>query len=457
MTRVDRSLVTAALLLAMAAACAPKTAAPVAAAPRCPSFIFPGVPGILAQQPALVARHDGAWRFLQAGDLRAAEREFAWVTGQLPTFFPSQVGLGYVALARRDYREALERFELGLVVAPNYPSGLVGRGEALLGLGRQAEAIVNFEAATAADPSLTELRARVESLRFRNLEDQVASARKARDAGRLDEAATAYERALAASPESGFLYRELAMVEQRRGRLEPALAHAQKAIELDPSDVRARVLAGEVLESQRQFTAAIAEYEAAAAVEPSDELATRMERARERAALAELPPEFQNIQAEPMITRAQLAALIGVRLNDLLEQATRRETPVMTDTRGSWAAPWIMAVVRAGIMDPYPNHTFQPGAYIRRNDLAMAISRLLGTVGTANPRALERWRAARPKFDDLPATHLIYPAAALAVAAGVLPAIDGSTFQPGRAVSGAEALASLERLDALWRDGTRRR
>ena len=457
MTRRVRLLVIPALLLAIVSGCAPKTVTPAVTAPRYPSFMFPGVPASLAQQPALVARHDGAWRFLQAGDLRAAEREFAWVTEQLPTFFPSQVGLGYVALARRDYREALERFELGLVVAPSYPAGLIGRGEALLALGRDAEAIVNFEAAVAADPSLTDLRARVESLRFRNLEDQVAAARKARDTGRFDEAAAAYERALAASPESGFLYRELAAVEQRRGRLDTALAHARKAIELDSSDVRAHVIAGEVLDAQRQFAAAIAEYEAAATIEPSDELAARIERARERAALAALPPEFQNIQTEPTITRAQLAALIGVRLDDLLQQAPRRETPVITDTRGSWAAPWIVAVVRAGVMDPYPNHTFQPGAYIRRSDLAMAISRLLATLGTANPRALERWRAGRPKFEDLPATHLIYPAAALAVAAGVLQPVDGNAFHPGRAVSGAEALAALERIDALWREGRRRR
>ena len=38
----------------------------------------------------------------------------------------------------------------------------------------------------------------------------------------LDEAEAAYERAIAASPESGFLYRELAAVEQQRGNLDEA-------------------------------------------------------------------------------------------------------------------------------------------------------------------------------------------------------------------------------------------
>ncbi|HSL23354.1 MAG TPA: S-layer homology domain-containing protein [Vicinamibacterales bacterium] len=439
------------IVLGGLAACAPKPAPVVTVAPRYPAFMFPGVPPELGADPALVARHDAAWQRLQAGELREAERDFKWVTERSGAFFPSQTGLGYVALAGREFREALLHFELGLAVAPWYVPAMAGRGEALLGLGRRQEAIASFEAVLAANPSMTELRSRVDALRFRAMEDEIGAARRARDVGRFDEAAAAYERAISASPESGFLYRELAAAEQRLGRNDAALAHARKAIELDATDARAHLLAGEILEAQRQFAAALAEYEAAAALEPGEEIQARIESARERAALANLPPEFQAIQQEPSITRGELAALIGVRLDDLIQQARRREAPVMTDTRGHWAAPWIGSVIRAGIMDPYPNHTFQPHARVRRAELALAVSRLLGVLGTRNPRALQQWREARPRFGDLPTTHLGYPAAALSVGAEILEPLEGNTFQPGRPVSGAEALEALERIDALWR------
>ncbi len=408
-------------------------------------------------QTPLAERHRFAWQELQAGDLRAAERGFTWVTGQSPTYFPSEAGLGYVALAHKDYKDALQHFELGLAVAPRYAPGLVGRGEALLGLGRHADAVASFEDALAIDPTLTDLRPRIDALRFKGLDEQVALARRSRDAGRLEDAAAAYQRAIASSPDSGFLYRELAAVEQRLGKPDAALEHTRRAAALDPGDARARVLAGDVLESQGQLTAAIAEYQAAAAIEPSAEIEALIENAQTRADQAGLPPEYHAIAADAAITRAQLAALIGVRFDELLKRAPQRPGLVMTDTRGTWAAPWIVSVVRSGIMDPFPNHTFQPDALIRRSDLALALSRLLPIVGAPNPKALARWREGRPKLADLTPAHLSYPAAAMTVQAGVLDPLPDNTFQPGRVVAGAEAIDALGRLEALWRGkGVRR-
>ena len=47
------------------------------------------------------------------------------------------------------------------------------------------------------------------------------------------------------------------------------------------------------------------------------------------------------------------------------------------------------------------------------------------------------------------ASHLSYPAAAAAVAAGVMPLLEGGRFSVGRPVSGAEAVEAVGRLRAL--------
>ncbi len=104
-------------------------------------------------------------------------------------------------------------------------------------------------------------------------------------------------------------------------------------------------------------------------------------------------------------------------------------------------------------MDPFPNHTFQPGGSVRRGDLASAVSRVLTLIGVEKPRLAARWRDPRPRFSDLSPAHLAYPAAARAVSSGVLDVLDDSSFQLSRPVSGEEALTAVQRLEALAKGG----
>jgi hypothetical protein len=117
---------------------------------------------------------------------------------------------------------------------------------------------------------------------------------------------------------------------------------------------------------------------------------------------------------------------------------------VVTDARGNWAEQWIMSTVRAGVIEPFANHTFQPRAIIRRVDLAQAAGRLLARVAT--PAQLRAWQTQRAKFTDVSPSHLAYPAASLAVSSGVMQTTPEGGFEPSRVVSGADAIAAIERL-----------
>ena len=167
--------------------------------------------------------------------------------------------------------------------------------------------------------------------------------------------------------------------------------------------------------------------------------------------MAGLPEEYRAIGSAAQVTRGDLAALIGVRLNALLKSASREEAVVVTDARSHWASPWIMAVVRAGVMEPYPNHAFAPRGVVRRLDLAQAASRVLGLIAQRRPAQARAWQAARPRFADLPVDYLGYPAVAMVVGAGVMPLADGAAFGPTRIVTGSEAIDVVTRLEVLAR------
>lgn len=421
---------------------------PVVTTPTYPEFVRPSVPTSFANTPAAASEERG-WAFLQSGDLKSAEREFSGALRLAPAFYPAEASLGYVELARKDAKAALPRFDRALEARQSDVGSLIGRGQALVALDRNSEAIAAFEAAVAADSSLTDLARRVEVMRFRGAEQTVERARQAAREGRLDDALQMYRTAIASSPDSPFLYREIAAAELRKGQTDEALTSFRKAVSLDPSDAASLGQIGEMLEGRNDFEGAERAYTAALANGGSAGLEAKLESLRARAALARLPAEYRAIDQAVQITRADLAALIGVRLGTLLQGVRRGDAALMTDVRNHWAAAWILAVARAGVMEPFDNHAFQPRAVVRRTDLAQAVARLLPQAGARTPTQARSWATARVRFSDLSTSHLAYPAASAAVAAGVMKTVGDSAFQPSRPVTGPEAIEAIGRLEAL--------
>ena len=442
------------LVLMAAAGCAPTTVAvPVVTVPKFPEFVRPEVPAALAGSDAAFM-HDRAWRFLQAGDFRSAERELAIALKAAPMFYPAETASGYVALAQMDAKAALALFDRALGRQADYISALTGKGQALLALNREPEAIAAFEAALAANPALAvnpalvDLRRRVEVLRFRSVERGLAAAREAARGGQTDEAIRAYTAAIASSPESAFLYRELAAVERQGGDADGALTHFRKAVALDPSDAASLAQIAELLEARGDFAGALAAYGDSLAIEANVTVEGKRDALIARGELAKLPEPYRAIDAAPQVTRGDLAALIGVRLGPLLRTMPMREASVITDVGAAdWAERWIMAVARAGVMEPYDNHTFQPRSVVRRIDLAQAIGPLLARA--ASPALLKQWQGAPVALSDLAPDHLAFPAASLAVASGVLTPDPDGRFQPSRIVTGQEAVEAIQQVAAI--------
>jgi tetratricopeptide (TPR) repeat protein len=449
MSIVRRSWVAWLLIGAAAAAsgCAPKhTLPPAPVAIAHGEFIYPAIPTALQGKPGADLVEIG-WRYLQRDDAFTAERTFAQALRRNAALYPARAGEGYVAVARRDFTRALAAFDSALKANPSYASALVGRGQTLLALGRERDALTSLEAALTADPSLADVRRRVEVLRFRGLQDIIEAARDAARKGRDDEARTAYGRALAASPDSAFLHRELGLLERKAGRADQALQELNRAAELDPSDAASLVQIGELLDERRNFAGAEAAYRKAADIEPTPDLSARIATTAKKAREARLPPEFTAALTTPQLSRGDLAALIGVRLEDLIRDAPVRQV-VITDILEHWAAEWIGSVARAGVMDPFENHTFQPRTRVRRGDLAVTVSRLLSLLAARDPEVKARL-ASRPVIADMTPRHVQYNAVVAAVASGVLPLLPGDRFLVAQQVTGAEAVEAIDRVRAL--------
>jgi tetratricopeptide (TPR) repeat protein len=445
-------LALAACIAALVTGCAShRVAAPVAATPKYPALVQPSVPADLAVTPALRQQYDAEWRRLQSGDLRLASRGLQEILRQMPGFYPAETALGQIAALEGDAKAALAWFTSAVGKNDRYLPALEGRVEAALTVGDDLVTATALEDLLKVDPSREQARSRLGLIRLRIVQGQLAAAGRARSAGRLDEAQTIVERALQVSPSSPILYRELTQIEMARGALAPAEQHARKAVELDPADSESLAALGAVLEAEGKTAEAADVFSRAISIDPRPAWREKRDALRARARVEALPAEYRALPTAPSVTRAQVASAIGIDLEALVNRAPKKATVVVTDVRNSWAAEWILPVTQAGIMDIYPNHTFQPNAGVRRSDLAQIASQLLNIVSAGRPDQLARWRTGRPRLDDVPAGHLAYRAIGLCISAGVMSLDENGKFWPARPASGADGTAVIARIKQLAR------
>jgi len=432
---LKRGLGVAVVALALAlVGCAPRVAPEV---PEGEDYVRPTTEGEVVS--AGEARTlDEAWRRVLAGDAKRAIRDYQRLLRRRPGFVPAETGLSYARLRERQLTAAAAGFGSVLERRPDYRPALVGAASAAFRLGRGDEALRLYRQALAAYPSDPLVRRRVGELKLQMAERHMSAAETARAAGDLDATASEYRAALDAAPELSTLRLDLAELLVARGDEGGAVS----ALEGDPTGERAVSLRlGSLLLSQERYEDARTVFRELLERDPSDLEASRGERAAQDALdFQSQPEEYRRIAEVSRVGRADLAALLAVKVRALsrLPQSASR---VAVDISASWARSHIAMILGLGIMDLYPNHTFQPAARVRRADVARAVARVLELLGVPGAEA--------PVPTDMGPSHLDRGAVARVVGAGVMTLRPGGAFEPWQTVSGREAIETVEALARL--------
>ncbi|TAK12037.1 MAG: tetratricopeptide repeat protein [Acidobacteria bacterium] len=426
--------------------CAPKTRPNVA-----PPAVWrvPTVPAELATAAPRV-RYDEAWARVQRGDVGGGERVFEDINRRTPAFYPAVASLGELRLHRQQYSAAAALFERALLANPSYLPALSGAADAHLGAGDDAGALRALTALVAADPTRADAVARLDGVRVRVAQSELVLAERDKADGKFPDAALHLQRAMDVTPENAAVFRAASSLELAMGRPGVAEQRARQALAIDPRDAGAYAALGDALEGQGRLADATAAFDRAISLDPRPQWRDRRDALSASAQLTALPSQYRAIAQASAVTRADVAAMLGVQLAGALSHAPDRSSTVVTDVRGHWAANWILPVVRAGWIDALPNHTFQPGGVVHRAELAAIVAAVLADVAAARPRDIARWRSARPVFADVTRDHAAYGVVAIAVASGAM-STDAGRFSPGRTVSGAELVATIARLEQMQR------
>jgi tetratricopeptide (TPR) repeat protein len=432
--RERRCLVALVAVLGLVSCTPPRVKAP---APEGEEYRYP-VPRRGELTPAEVDRAEEAWRKVLAGDALEAETGYSRLLSQRPASISLLTGLAYARLRAGRIADAERSFDSVLAAEPDYAPALVGGASAALRQGELPKALDLFRRAAAQLPQDAPVRRRVAQAKIQVTEASVAEARDAQEKNDPERAIAAYRRALDAAPEVSEIRLELANLLESTGDILAAMETAQE----NPSRDRSLLLKLAELEvTQREFTLALEIYHELTLRDPKDQEAqARSAEVRKVLEFEGMPEEYRKIYDSPSLTRADLAALVAVKVR-ALGRTKAGEPPVAVDISGSWAREHIIRVLSFGIMELYPNHTFQPGAMVRRGDLADAVARVLDLLHYARSNASQA--------TDVSPHNVLYDGVNRTVGAGLMDLSPTGAFEAWKLVSGREAAGVVEGLVRL--------
>jgi tetratricopeptide (TPR) repeat protein len=423
----------ACVLLAALGACAPHVAPKL---PESLDFVYAAPsPGELPASEAQAL--EAAWRDVLAGDTKRAVARYEKLLRRHPASLAARTGLAYARLRAGEIPLAQSAFLDVLAKRPEDVPALVGMGSTAVRNGDTEGAVALYKRAAVAAPEDPVVRKRLAALKLQVTERRMLEAQAALERKDEDAAIVAYRRALDVAPEVAGVRLALAELLASRGERPAAI----ELLEADASGERQTLLAlGALLEQEKEYARALDVYTRLLAHGPGDQEARAgQRRAREGVESMAMPQEYQAIPEAARVSRADLAALFAVRV-PALRRSGAGEPRVAVDISGSWARDQIARVLALGLMDLYPNHTFQPGAVVRRVDLARAAARTLDLL---------KWPAgAAPAPADMSRAHLDWDVVERVLAAGLMGLSADGAFEPWRPVSGRE---TIDVVDAVAR------
>ena len=306
----------------------PRRSIRITSCPACPAALG---------TPAAVERHKAGWGWLQAGDLRAAERNFAAALKQSAVVLSggSRARLRGAGAQEAQGRAAALRSRGGGQSAVRAGARRPRRGAAGAGRGEGG----------AAEPRCGARRPIRRSRRCARASTccgSAASSRRSRPRASWRRPASwtrraaRTSRAIETSPDSPFLYRELADVERRAGRW--TRRSSTRAGQRRSSRTSRAPTCSSARSTKRRAMRRKPprRSRAALALQPDEALTSRIDDAARRARRSRrCRPSTAASRRRRRVTRGQLAALFAVQLEPLLSSARATSTRSSSPTRAA--------------------------------------------------------------------------------------------------------------------------
>jgi tetratricopeptide (TPR) repeat protein len=426
------------LLVAGLAACATFT-------PPAPNLSLETPPAGVTAELSLDARIAvaDAWAALKRGDVEGARRTLASLGPQNPFYY---AGLGYAAFILNDLPGAEAYFLQSVRDVPYLALAHVGLGQIYQRTDQTDLAYTEYLEALKRDPDNERAKRESEAIRTERADRYLSEGRTFAAAGNTAQARDAYLRALEYAPRAQEAHLALARVYISEKNYQSALFHLKTASANEPDNQAILLDYAEALYQAGQQSKSLDAYQHVLEINAQNKLALeRAEALKSKLGVWELPSQLGGIPTLDAVTKEDVAALIGVKFKDILDEAAPKP-PVIVDITTSWANRYIVKVASLALMEVYSNHTFQPRKLLTRADMAETLVRLVDFLKKQKYRIIEQIALDRIKIADVPREHVYYGPISQVLAYQLMDLAPDRTFRPEQPVTGAEAVRIFDLL-----------
>lgn len=389
---------------------------------------------------------------LNRGNFGAAIEFFNLAIQRNPRYAKAFQGLGDAYAAQEKYELAEKNYLEALELDPRSLPTLLGLGSVQTKQGNRDRALETYRKALEISPQNPVVLNRLKALQSTDFDAHFQRGLELKQQGQLDAALEEFQAAQRSSPQQAGPLVEIGYIFLEKQDYDEAEKYFQRALALDPEFVFALLGAGRVQLAKGNREKAREYFEKVLSLDPENKQAHEwMEKLTESASVAKpVPKEYQDIATREAITRGDLAILIWIGL-DLEEKikaspelASVYQVQPISDIAGHPAKSYIVKVTAYGLMEVFPDHTFQPDDGVTRGELAATIDRIFKAF--SKPLTVVPTPSSDTPFKDVSPENIYYQAVISVSQAGIMNGASDSEFGLDKPVSGSEAMEIITKV-----------
>jgi tetratricopeptide (TPR) repeat protein len=383
---------------------------------------------------------------LNIGDYERAVRYFQLAIERDQNHLRAYLGLGDVYSMQQDYLLAETYYNKVLQYEPNSVLALNALGTMQWRMGNHREALSFYRKVLEVEPENQFAQQQVEFVTRELFNLYYEQGQAAQESGNLNQAAIEWQKAYSLLPDNLDFAVEIGNLFLQQQDYMMADGYFQQVLAKDPEHVAALLGEGKAQLALKRYNEAIDYFKRAVNLRSGNPEAAELLRQAQAGRLRNtLPQEYSAIFTAAQITRGDVAALLMVEfaLEDRLEPFFK--LPIISDITTHWAKPYIINVVKLGIMPVFPDRSFLPSEPILKGELAFVLDTLFKRLSISLPDA----RAI--SFADVHQDNMYHDAVLRVSAAGLIPATAEGTFGFNDPVSGEQAREIFEKVKAMIR------